>query len=93
MGLSQPAFSLQAACLFLVNTAMRPVPTLATRRCSPGSVSAFFPCLPLPIHAFHAADAAGKLAAWVVLGAFPPGLPWQTLPAGPVFLRSARSGS
>ena len=54
-----PVFCLSLPALMVVNTCMHLVPMVATRRYSPGSVTALLLYVPLSVYAFHLADDAG----------------------------------
>ncbi len=74
-----PVFCLSIPAVMLINTCMHLVPMLATRRYSPGSVTALLLYVPLSIYAFHLADTAGMGSTVTVLSAFALGAFWRLL--------------
>lgn len=74
-----PVFCLSIPSVMLINTCMHLVPMLATRRYSPGSVSALLLYVPLSVYAFHLADGAGMGGAVTVLSAFALGAFWMLI--------------
>jgi hypothetical protein len=87
-----PAFCLSIPALLLINTCLHLVPMLATRRYSPGSISALLLYVPLSIYAFHVADTAGLGSTVNVISAFALGLFWMILPVGTSIIIRAASG-
>ncbi len=88
-----PVYCLSIPALLLINTCVHLVPMLATRRYSPGFVSALLLYVPLSIYAFHVADTAGLGSTVNVLSAFALGLFWMILPVGTSIIIRAAGGS
>ena len=74
-----PVFCLSLPALLLVNTCLHLVPMVATRRYSPGSVSAVLLFVPLGLYAFRLADEAGLGGTATVLAAFALAAFWMLL--------------
>ena len=74
-----PVFCLSIPAVMLINTCMHLVPMVATRRYSPGSISALLLFVPLSIYAFHLADVAGLGNTVTVLSAFALGAFWMLI--------------
>jgi hypothetical protein len=74
-----PVFCLSIPAVMLINTCMHLVPMVATRRYSPGSVTALLLYVPLSLYAFHLADTAGMGSTVTVLSAFALGAFWRLL--------------